>query len=240
MRFYPEIRAGGYSRIDTTVQFYLRIRSLINERAIVLDLGAGRGAGIEAASPGFRRNLVILRGACQKIIGVDVDAAVHENLYLDEAHVVKVGERLPFENETFDLIYSDWTFEHVADPVRFLAEVRRILKPGGWLCARTPNALSYQGIMTQLVPNRFHASILRWLQPGRVKRDVFETHMKMNTIFTLRRLFSSDRWCFIAYTWNGEPAYVGNSVLLWRLTTFLNWISPPSCGTIINVFAQKI
>ncbi len=41
---YPEHLAAGFSSVDSTVQFYSRIRALLKEHHRVLDLGAGRGA----------------------------------------------------------------------------------------------------------------------------------------------------------------------------------------------------
>lgn len=42
-----------------------------------------------------------------------------------------VADRLPFEDETFDLVVSHEVFEHIPDVAAALAEVRRVLKPGG-------------------------------------------------------------------------------------------------------------
>ncbi|HVM33395.1 MAG TPA: class I SAM-dependent methyltransferase, partial [bacterium] len=43
-----------------------------------------------------------------------------------------------FKSNSFDAILMGDVFEHVPDPVRFLAETRRILKPGGTLIIKTP------------------------------------------------------------------------------------------------------
>ncbi|MEM9035611.1 MAG: methyltransferase domain-containing protein [Actinomycetota bacterium] len=46
-----------------------------------------------------------------------------------------------FEDGSFDLVYSGQTFEHVPEDVgdEVLAEVRRVLSPGGWFALDTPN-----------------------------------------------------------------------------------------------------
>jgi SAM-dependent methyltransferase len=46
-----------------------------------------------------------------------------------------------YNDESFDLIYSGQTIEHVteSDCDKVLAEVRRVLKPGGWFAVDTPN-----------------------------------------------------------------------------------------------------
>ncbi|MFL5341827.1 MAG: methyltransferase domain-containing protein [Gemmataceae bacterium] len=38
---------------------------------------------------------------------------------------------LPFDDDSFDVAYCRYLLEHVADPVRVLREMRRVLKPGG-------------------------------------------------------------------------------------------------------------
>ena len=47
-------------------------------------------------------------------------------------------QALPYADDTFDLVMHGDTLEHVPDPVRGLAECRRVLKPGGALCYTVP------------------------------------------------------------------------------------------------------
>ena len=51
-----------------------------------------------------------------------------------------VNERLPFEDASFDGVVLKDLLEHVADPVAVVAEVRRVLRPGGRVFASSPDA----------------------------------------------------------------------------------------------------
>lgn len=43
-------------------------------------------------------------------------------------------------NRRFDLALSNHVLEHVFDPHAYMQSIRRVLKPGGWLCLTVPNA----------------------------------------------------------------------------------------------------
>jgi SAM-dependent methyltransferase len=45
---------------------------------------------------------------------------------------------LPFESGSFDACMACAVLEHVADPQRCVAEIERVLRPGGWVFAETP------------------------------------------------------------------------------------------------------
>jgi ubiquinone/menaquinone biosynthesis C-methylase UbiE len=62
-----------------------------------------------------------------------------ENGIAPDRIVPGVGEHMPFEKATFDIVYSFQVLEHVQDPCQVLNESWRVLKPGGWLYCNAPN-----------------------------------------------------------------------------------------------------
>jgi demethylmenaquinone methyltransferase/2-methoxy-6-polyprenyl-1,4-benzoquinol methylase len=83
----------------------------------VLDLGAGTGAA----------NLDL---GDREIVALDPAVAM---LSLDDAdlRVAAVGERLPFTDGTFDGVFSAYVFRNLTSVPDTLAEIRRVLRPGG-------------------------------------------------------------------------------------------------------------
>lgn len=97
----------------------------------LLDLGSGDGAFAEAAAR-----------AGAHVIGAEVAAAAVERAR--EAHpdldfrLVAIDGPLPFEDCSFDVVWSSEVIEHIADTARWLSEVRRVLVPGGRVILTTP------------------------------------------------------------------------------------------------------
>jgi SAM-dependent methyltransferase len=52
--------------------------------------------------------------------------------------VISSALQVPFADEAFDTVVSTEVLEHVPDPLRTLREMRRVLKPGGFLILSTP------------------------------------------------------------------------------------------------------
>lgn len=67
-----------------------------------------------------------------------VNAAVARERLGARIHVGTL-ESASYAEQSFDVVYADQVIEHVLDPVRFLAECRRVLSPGGLLLLATPN-----------------------------------------------------------------------------------------------------
>jgi SAM-dependent methyltransferase len=96
----------------------------------VLDLGCRDGALTRAYAAG------------NELVGVDADRealAEAEKLGI-ETHWADLDQPLPFDDASFDVVVAGELLEHLRDPRRVVAEVSRVLRPGGTFVASVPNA----------------------------------------------------------------------------------------------------
>ena len=238
-RYFPETGAGGYTSIDGTVEFFGRVNSLLDEEMSILDFGAGRAAWFEDDTCRYRKKLRTIKGKVKRVVGCDIDDAILQNKSVDERFLIKIGEGLPFESEKFDLIVADYVFEHITNANEVCGELRRVLKPGGWLCARTPNRYSYVSIMTRLIRNRHHAEVLKKVQPERKSIDVFPTAFNFNSMRDVMEKFGKENFDNFSYRYNPEPAYFFNSSAVFAAMYFLNKALPPVMKSSLFVFLRK-
>jgi len=239
-RLYPEVRAGGYTRHDGFIEFYTRVNALLSPDSRVLDFGAGRGLWAIEPFPELHRRLRSFHERVAEVHGVDVDPVVLDNPTLASAQVIEPGALLPFEDASFDLVLADHVLEHVsdADAPTVAAEMLRILVPGGWIAARTPNKWGIIGIGARAVPNDLHTRVLSRLQPHRKAEDVFPVRYSMNTRRSLSALFPAPHE-LVVYGHASEPTYFGSNAPAWRVAQLVDRLTPPALAPTLMVFVRK-
>ena len=151
-------KIGGFSENDGTIDFYSRINCLIKNDFQVLDFGAGRGAWSEDESF-FRKQTRNLKGKVKKVYACDVDKAVYLNKNVDEILGMENGKVIA-PSEKMDLIIADYVLEHIENPRNFSKEIDRLLKPGGWFCARTPHKYNLIALFARLIKNKDHSFVV--------------------------------------------------------------------------------
>jgi SAM-dependent methyltransferase len=165
-RFYTS-RPGF---VNGTEEFWSLCRGSIRKGAEILEFGSGPSNKTSA----FLSTIGPLDGA-------DVDPDVRGNPHLRRA-VVLEGGRVPCPDASYDACVSNFVLEHVASPAQHLAEVRRVLRPGGVYVFRTPNRWHYVALVADATPHWFHelvANRLRRLPP--TAHDPYPTYYRINT-----------------------------------------------------------
>lgn len=175
---------------DSAHVFLVTAQALAARASLVAEVGCGRGALTDPVRPGGCWQ--DLRGPDRRVVGIDLEPVGADNPVIDEFRLIGEDGRWPFDDASVDLAVSDFVLEHVVDPEAFVAELARVLRPGGVFLARTISRTSPLSVAARLVPNRTHPAVLRLLQPGREARDVFPTAYRMNTRRDLGRLLDAD------------------------------------------------
>ena len=198
--FYP----GYVDRWDDRL-FEDRIRSILTPQSVVLDLGAGRGT----------RGQLDFRGECRRFVGVDPDAAVLTNPYLDEAKLQKPPDyAIPYADGTFDVVFSNCVIEHITDAHQFFAEIYRVLKPGGAFLAKTPNRRHYVPMLARITPHWFHEFYNRLR--GREADDTFPTTYACNSKVAILRAATPIGFRVVYFDMiEGRPEYLRLNPLLY-------------------------
>jgi ubiquinone/menaquinone biosynthesis C-methylase UbiE len=133
MSLYGRIFAAFYDRmLSGTEEAGLADRRhalLAEARGKVLEIGAGTGLNIEHYP-----------AAVEEIVFTEPEPPMAKRLEARlaaagrDGRVVRTGaEQLPFADDSFDTVVSTLVLCTVADPERALAEINRVLRPGGKL-----------------------------------------------------------------------------------------------------------
>lgn len=125
----------GEQSESIAIDFERRIQPLAGLR--VLDAGSGNGGlSIALANHGAQVEGVDIEEELVAIARAEAtaqDSSAKFSWY--------EGTTLPFPDKSFDAAISVSVLEHVTDPIRFLSEILRVLKPGGVFYLAFPNKL---------------------------------------------------------------------------------------------------
>jgi SAM-dependent methyltransferase len=120
------------------------------ETGTLLDIGCGDGKFL---------NFMAQRG--WRVAGVDFDAEAvshARNVYGLDVHI-GTAQSCVSSGRRYDVVTASHVIEHVAEPLQFLEQCRRLLQPGGRIILRTPNAQSFG--------HRIYGAAWRGLEPPR-------------------------------------------------------------------------
>lgn len=110
---FPQERFGKVLELGCGIGYQSAFLAQIADHVVATDLP---DENIDSHAPGMLQ--------AQKL---------HEILNISNVELLGCSaENLPFEENTFDMVYSSHVLEHIPDQMKALAEIYRVLKPGGF------------------------------------------------------------------------------------------------------------
>jgi SAM-dependent methyltransferase len=88
----------------------------------VLEVGAGSG---------------LLQDAVDNYTALDIAASARQ--FFHKPFVEASATNMPFPDNSFDALWSIWVLEHIPNPEKALLEMRRVVKPGGYILLHVAN-----------------------------------------------------------------------------------------------------
>jgi len=186
------------------------VREHLRPNSRVLDLGCGRGGLVEQ-----------LDHPLNAITGVDVDEqSLHEHRLAWLPRVAAVANTLPFRAAAFDLAFSSWLLEHLANPAHTLREIGRVLRPGGCFVFITPNKRHPLAALNQVAGRlgRWQMQLVEQLY-GRSAADTFPTCYRANSLDDLQRLSRQSSLILTHLEHIPDPSYLAFTETIFHLTS---------------------
>jgi SAM-dependent methyltransferase len=112
-------------------------------------LEVGCGAGVDLAR--FAKGGASVVGVDLSSSAIDLARANFEQQSLAGDFRVADGEALPFEDNSFDLVFAHGVVQYTADPKRLVDECRRVLKPGGEAVFQVYNRISWLNALSKVM-----------------------------------------------------------------------------------------
>jgi ubiquinone/menaquinone biosynthesis C-methylase UbiE len=164
----------------------------------LLDIGCGTGLFVEKyiQNGGYGTGLDI----SEKMV------AKARHRCPDCEFIVGTGEKLPFDDHSFDAVSSVLVFSYVKDPVAMLSEVYRVLKPGGSVALCTLG----KKLITKGIPSLY--KIGEKIKIKHVVMKDFGEHYynerEMYSLFDNARFREVDvKWCSFAHIDMIDPIF---------------------------------
>jgi len=112
-------------------------------------LEVGCGAGVDLAR--FARGGAEVTGVDLASSAIALARANFQQQGLAGTFEVADGERLPFPDNCFDLVYAHGVVQYTADPARLVEECRRVLKPDAEAVFQVYNRISWLNALSKLM-----------------------------------------------------------------------------------------
>jgi 2-polyprenyl-3-methyl-5-hydroxy-6-metoxy-1,4-benzoquinol methylase len=174
-------KANNYTGVRANVQYSNMLDQMRYIEALeyvkgldVLDIACGVGWG----------SYLLAKGGANKVTGIDLseDALLNAKKYYNSSNVNYIlgnSSKIPVDSNSFDVIVSFETIEHVENPDTFIEELHRVSKKNTLLVLSTPNGYCFKNSINGKPENPFH----------------FQEYLKDD----IENMFNKDKWQIISY-----------------------------------------
>lgn len=143
--------------------------------SMIQDLVVGKKVLDVASGEGYGSALLALKAL--SVVGVDIsrEAINHASEIYSRTNLKFVqgsATQLQFDEHSFDVVVSFETIEHLKEQSQMLSEIRRVLKPSGYLIISSPNRTIYSEESGEL--NEFHVKELDFQELDSLLRIEFD------------------------------------------------------------------
>ena len=205
-----DLRNEKENRIEFSIDEidFINKLKLSDKQNKLLDIGCGCGFVLSAISDNFEKH------------GIEIvpEAAAIAEQYATKIYTEGI-EKIPFQEEFFDVISCLHVIEHISDPITFLKVVHKILKTHGHLIISSPNfdgALARRfGENFRLLHDKTHVSLFSDFSLKELLEDTGFVVDKIEYPFFDTKYFTKENLLKVFDTSTVSPAFYGNIMTLY-------------------------
>jgi len=217
----PEVEARARQTLGISDSaIYQRVAEVIKDRnlkgGVLVDVGCGEGQLWPHLSEFFTRY-------------IGVDCLRYESFpAAGEFHRANLDNgQTDLPDNSADVVVAVETIEHVENPWAFMRELVRMVKPGGFVIATTPNQLSFLSLLTLIVKKRFVSF-----------QDVhYPAHLTALLEIDLKRIADAAGLSAVEVRFTQQGRIV---LTAWQYPGFLSRLSPRAFSDNIIVCGRKV
>jgi len=175
----------------------------------ILDVGCGPGFFLSAISNNWKK------------YGTEISEVAAS--YAKKYGIVFVGE-LPvakYKTDFFDVVLMHHVIEHLEDPITYVSEVKRILKPGGYFIVGTPDFDSgcarRFGENYRMLHDKGHISLFTSFSLVKLLEDMNFTILKLEYPFFETGWFTKENLLRLFDLGDVSPPFYGNFVTAYAI-----------------------
>ncbi len=200
----PVFPEGSYFHsVKTTLDIYDEIlSSLSSPDNILLDAGCGKKSMMQRHSQKLKFS-----------VGMDISIDAIKQNKAFSTFVSADASKLPFKDESFDAVVSQWMIEHIEDIDEVIREFHRVLKKNGSLVVVTNSKYHPMMFLSSILPMKLRDWLKMKIFPSYIEEDTFPTYYRFNGLGIIHKILSKRGFIKKYASYTGAPFFMFNKFL---------------------------